>query len=81
MSELQVAAAQQLADFVDLEFARRLEMAETVLPDCVEALRRYNPASPSEAETVGWRRGLLRRQELSLQPDRGHGAVRRSDCR
>ena len=52
MSELQVAAAQQLADFVDLEFARRLEMAETVLPDCVEALRRYNPASPSEAETV-----------------------------
>lgn len=52
MSELQVAAAQQLADFVDLEFARRLEMAETVLPDCVEGLRRYNPASPSEAETV-----------------------------
>ena len=52
MSELQVAAAQQLADFVDLEFARRLEMAETVLPDCVEALRRYNPASPSKAETV-----------------------------
>ncbi len=52
MSELQVAAAQQLADFVDLEFARRLEMAETILPDCVQALHRYNSATPCEAETV-----------------------------
>ena len=52
MSEVQVAVAQQLPDFVDLEFARRLEMAETILPDCVEALRRFNPATPCEAETV-----------------------------
>jgi GNAT superfamily N-acetyltransferase len=52
MSEVQVAVTQQLPDFVDLEFARRLEMAETILPDCVEALRRFNPATPCEAETV-----------------------------
>lgn len=52
MSEIQAAVTQQLADFVDLEFARRLEMAETILPDCVEALRSYNPATPSEAEEV-----------------------------
>ncbi len=52
MPEIQAAATQSLPDFVDLEFARRLEMAETILPDCVEALRRYNPATPSEAETI-----------------------------
>jgi GNAT superfamily N-acetyltransferase len=52
MSETQVAVTQQLPDFVDLEFARRLEMAETILPDCVEALRRYNPATPSEAAEI-----------------------------
>ena len=45
-------AAQQLPDFVDLEFARRLEMAETILPDCVEAMRRYCPAHPIAAEEV-----------------------------
>ncbi|MGB8886332.1 MAG: GNAT family N-acetyltransferase [Candidatus Korobacteraceae bacterium] len=52
MPEIQATATQSLPDFVDLEFARRLEMAETVLPDCVEALRRYDPATPCEAETV-----------------------------
>jgi GNAT superfamily N-acetyltransferase len=52
MSEIQVASAQQLADFVDLEFARRLEMAETILPDCVEALRLYNPATSCDAEDI-----------------------------
>jgi GNAT superfamily N-acetyltransferase len=45
-------AAQQLPDFVDLEFARRLEMAETILPDCVEAMRRHCPAHPIAAEEV-----------------------------
>jgi GNAT superfamily N-acetyltransferase len=45
-------AAQQLPDFVDLEFARRLEMAETILPDCVEAMRRYCPTHPIAAEEV-----------------------------
>ncbi len=52
MSEMQVAVAQQLPDFVDLEFARRLEMAETILPNCLEALQRHNPATPCEAEEV-----------------------------
>jgi GNAT superfamily N-acetyltransferase len=52
MPEVQVAATQQLSDFVDLEFARRLEMAETILPDCVEALRRYDPTGPNAAAEV-----------------------------
>jgi GNAT superfamily N-acetyltransferase len=52
MSDIQAAAAQQLPDFVDLEFARRLEMAETILPDCVQALHRYNSATPCEAEEI-----------------------------
>ena len=52
MPELTAVAAQQLPDFVDLDFARRLEMAETILPDCVEALRRYCPADPIAAEEV-----------------------------
>jgi GNAT superfamily N-acetyltransferase len=52
MPEVHVAVAQQLPDFVDLEFARRLEMAETILPDCVEALRRYGPSMPVAAEEI-----------------------------
>jgi Acetyltransferase (GNAT) family len=40
------ASAEQLSDFVDLEFARRLELAETILPDCYEALRSYGPSDP-----------------------------------
>jgi GNAT superfamily N-acetyltransferase len=50
--ELTAVAARQLPDFVDLEFARRLEMAETILPDCVEALQRYCPADPIAAMEV-----------------------------
>jgi GNAT superfamily N-acetyltransferase len=38
-----VTTASQLPDFVDLDFARRLEMAETILPEYVEALRRFAP--------------------------------------
>ena len=45
-------AAQALPDFVDLDFARRLEMAEMIMPDCVAALRRYAPADPYAAEHV-----------------------------
>ncbi len=52
MSEIHAAVAQQLPDFVDLEFARRLEMAETILPDCVEALRRYDPTGSNAAAEV-----------------------------
>jgi GNAT superfamily N-acetyltransferase len=46
MSESTVAAEKYLPDFVDLELARRLEMAETISPDCYEALRRFGPNDP-----------------------------------
>ncbi|HUI85028.1 MAG TPA: GNAT family N-acetyltransferase [Candidatus Binatia bacterium] len=46
------AATEQLPDFVDVDFARRLELAETILPDCVEGLRRFSPADPIAAEDV-----------------------------
>ena len=52
MSAHMSAAKQQIPDFVDQELARRLEMAETILPDCVEALRRYAPDDPIAAENV-----------------------------
>ena len=52
MSDVTATAMQDLADFVDLEFSRRLEMAEMILPDCVEALRRYAPAAPIAAEDI-----------------------------
>ena len=51
MSESQAVLSQQLPDFVDLEFARRLEMAETTLPECVAAIRRNTPSRPIAAET------------------------------
>jgi hypothetical protein len=49
MSEVTTIAASQLSDFVDLDLARRLEMAETILPDCVAALSLHNPAQPFAA--------------------------------
>ena len=52
MSEAQAVRSQQLPDFVDLEFARRLEMAETMLPECVEAILRNKPSRPIAAETI-----------------------------
>ena len=53
MSQIQVAPAAELSDFVDLAFARRLEMAETILPDCVEALRRNDAKQSIAAEPIG----------------------------
>ncbi len=50
MSEAQ--AGRPLPDFVDLDFARRLEMAETITPDCVEGLRRFDSTQPIAAETI-----------------------------
>jgi len=44
--------ATQLSDFVDLEFARRLEMAEMILPDCVAAISRHAPDKPNIAEHI-----------------------------
>lgn len=52
MSDVQAVLAPELRDFVDLAFARRLEMAETIMPDCVEALRRHDPSQGVAAEVV-----------------------------
>jgi hypothetical protein len=52
MSESRAVPSQQLSDFVDLAFARRLEMAETAAPDWVEAQRRYSPSRTLAAEHV-----------------------------
>lgn len=44
----------ELHDFVDLDFARRLEMAETIAPECVQALREYDHKAPiASAEIAG----------------------------
>ena len=45
-------AVKDIPDFVDMEFARRLEMAEMILPDCVEAIRRHSPDKPNAAEKI-----------------------------
>ena len=39
----QTMSAPQLRDFVDLDFARRLEMAETLTPQHITALQRFAP--------------------------------------
>ncbi len=52
MFGLPALLSQQLVDFVDLEFARRLEMAETIGPDCVKVVRRNKPSWPVAEETV-----------------------------
>jgi len=52
MSDVTASALELLPDFVDIDFARRLEMAEMIVPDCVEALRRYGPCDPIAAEHV-----------------------------
>ena len=54
MSQLQPVASTELCDFVDLNFARRLELAETVTPECVNALRRHHhPSTIADAEIAG----------------------------
>jgi GNAT superfamily N-acetyltransferase len=52
MPELTALARQALPDFIDMEFARRLEMAEMIFPDCLAALRSYNPSDPAETMHV-----------------------------
>ncbi len=52
MSQITALAVQELSNFVDVDFARRLEMAEMILPDCVEELRRYSPSDPIATEHV-----------------------------
>lgn len=46
------SARELIPDFVDLDFARRLEMAEMILPDCVEAIRSFAPADPIADEHI-----------------------------
>jgi GNAT superfamily N-acetyltransferase len=52
MSEATAIVEKPIADFVDLEFARRLEAAETIFPDCYEALRQYQPSDPIASLSV-----------------------------
>jgi len=52
MSDSIAAAVQTLPNFVDLEFARRLETAEMIFPDCFEALHQYSPSDPIATEHV-----------------------------
>jgi GNAT superfamily N-acetyltransferase len=52
MTESHAVLSQQLSDFVDLAFARRLEMAETAAPDWVEARRRHAPSRPIASENI-----------------------------
>ncbi len=47
MNSSQFASTIELQDFVDLNLARRLEMAETMLPDRVKALQRSLPEATS----------------------------------
>ncbi len=48
MTASQLVPSAELRDFVDLNFARRLEMAETLTPDHVRALRRFAPEATAE---------------------------------
>lgn len=52
MSHTTASALEALPDFVDLELARRLEMAEMIFPDCFEAMRRFAPEDPLASEHV-----------------------------
>ena len=53
MNQSQSISASGLRDFVDLEFARRLEMAETMTPAYVRALHRLAPEATSEVIAGG----------------------------
>jgi GNAT superfamily N-acetyltransferase len=53
MNASQSMSASGLRDFVDLAFARRLEMAETMTPAHVKALQRFAPDATSEVIAGG----------------------------
>jgi GNAT superfamily N-acetyltransferase len=53
MTASQTSSAGELCGFVDLNFARRLEMAETMSPVHVRALQRYWPDATSEVIAGG----------------------------
>ncbi len=75
MPDSTAVAEKSLPDFVDLDLARRLEMAETISPDCYEALRRYGPSDPVALLKVAGGYALLLRPRLSREPDRRNGIV------
>jgi GNAT superfamily N-acetyltransferase len=53
MTASQAWSANLLRDFVDLNFARWLEMAETLTPDHITALQRFAPEATSEVIAGG----------------------------
>src|SRR5664279_3016102 len=53
MNTSQSLSATAVPDFVDLNFARRLEMAETLSPAYVKELQRYSPDATSEVIAGG----------------------------
>ena len=53
MNTSQSMSANELRDFVDLAFARRLEMAETMTPAHVKALQSFAPDATSEVIAGG----------------------------
>ena len=53
MTVSQTAPATELRDFVDLHFARRLEMAETMTAEHVKALQRFAPEAALEVIAGG----------------------------
>jgi hypothetical protein len=73
------ASATQLGDFVDLNFARRREMAETLTPDHVQALQRFAPQATSEIIAGGT--AVFGGRRLPRQPYRWYGALRAGDVR
>jgi GNAT superfamily N-acetyltransferase len=53
MSLSRLVPSAELRNFVDLNFARRLEMAETLTPDHVRALQRFAPEATAEVIAGG----------------------------
>ena len=53
MTGFQTSSANALRDFVDLQFARRLEMAETMTAEHVKALQRFAPEAACEVIAGG----------------------------
>ena len=58
MAASQFDATEELRGFVDLNFARRLEMAEILTPTHVRALERFWPEATSEVIAGGVLRSL-----------------------
>ena len=52
MSDMTASAVQSLPDFIDAEFARRLEMAEMIPTECADAIRRFSPSYPVAIDHV-----------------------------